>query len=813
MKKIFTIILCCYMILFIQKVNAQIVLLGDNTPHEVIGDGDFSMVRASWRLGKQSPKWKTTVVKRNNNLAEAQTGIYMGRLFSRVDMAIAESQILNNIEWQKPSEGDIVNWSLGGDVEYVSNGSISLSLVFGKHEIVLAKQIKLKGSDGKTEHFKGQYILTSQDVSFGVLPRVKATLCSENDIKIFLDYVNISIYRESKTPPELNLKVVNNEIILKWEDARSVQGDSFKVYRKAHNSNKYTMIAETMSKSFNDQKLISGLKYDYLVTRMSKGIESAPSNIIIGSISDKIAPLASVFTRTTLYDSEIKLEWSKNTDKDFASYSLFRGDDKGANMVEIASKLTKPVFEDILAPKGVDNTYVVYTYDFSGNESIASKPIKARVKVVNGTSFSDLIRPMPLRGKLTSDTWGADNVVPRDINNGIEDPAWTYWGGRPVYDKTDGKYHFLVTRWPEGSVKGHWEWPFSTVTYATSEHPMGPYKVQRDLAYDYKNGLGHNPDIILLNDGTYALYSLIDWEPTIFTSKTMKGPWKRLGTLSYDLGKYDLKEKNYVYERNLSGVQNEDGSITIVTKNGAMMISKNGLLGPYKILTDPVMANTTLPKRYSGWNYEDPVMWKDEVQYHMIINAFIAKRAIYLRSGDGVNWVFEPGLAYTNEFTKYENGVQEIWDKLERPHIITDTYGRAEYLSLAVIDVDKNVDYGNDNHSAKNVIIPLIIHRRIDMLNKEEVTNKTKEIKIFVKSEDGFDATNDIDLKSLRFGASSEVNFGRGAKVVKSIPRKGGMILVFKGSETGLTEKDFACKLLGRDTKGELLIGFSKTKK
>ena len=93
-------------------------------------------------------------------------------------------------------------------------------------------------------------------------------------------------------------------------------------------------------------------------------------------------------------------------------------------------------------------------------------------------------------------------------DNGIEDSEWSYWGGRPVEDK-DGKYHMIVTRWPANALKGHWDWPNSTVAYTVSDKPTGPYRVKRDLAYTYHDGLGHNPDIILLNDGTYMFYSLI----------------------------------------------------------------------------------------------------------------------------------------------------------------------------------------------------------------------------------------------------------------------------------------------------------------
>jgi len=41
--------------------------------------------------------------------------------------------------------------------------------------------------------------------------------------------------------------------------------------------------------------------------------------------------------------------------------------------------------------------------------------------LVRGGRFMDRFLPMPVRGELTQNTWGADNVVPRFIDNGIED--------------------------------------------------------------------------------------------------------------------------------------------------------------------------------------------------------------------------------------------------------------------------------------------------------------------------------------------------------------------------------------------------------
>ena len=66
-------------------------------------------------------------------------------------------------------------------------------------------------------------------------------------------------------------------------------------------------------------------------------------------------------------------------------------------------------------------------------------------QLVKGGRFADRFQPMP-EGKLSADTWGAKEVVPRFIDNGIEDRIRSYWGGN-ILKGEDGKYHLFVCGW------------------------------------------------------------------------------------------------------------------------------------------------------------------------------------------------------------------------------------------------------------------------------------------------------------------------------------------------------------------------------
>ena len=95
-------------------------------------------------------------------------------------------------------------------------------------------------------------------------------------------------------------------------------------------------------------------------------------------------------------------------------------------------------------------------------------------------------------------------------------------------------------------------------------------------------------------------------------------------------------------------------------------------------------------------------------------------------------------------------------------------------------------------------------------MNTESITFSTKEIKVLIKSENDFDPRVDIDFKSLRFGASDEVNFGGGSELLRTEPAGEDLVLVFKGKGHGLSSDCFAAKLLGKTSEGKLLFGYSR---
>ncbi len=407
---------------------------------------------------------------------------------------------------------------------------------------------------------------------------------------------------------------------------------------------------------------------------------------------------------------------------------------------------------------------------------------------VRGGQFKDLILPVPIVDRLESEgLWGGPNVIPRDRDGGIEDNEWCYWGGNPIKD-TDGKYHMLVCRWPERT--GHGGWHDSEVAHCVSESPLGPYVLTETVVEK-----GHNPEVMAMPDGSYALHLA---DNRVFTAPRMGGPWTLLGRMRLDSRGM---RPNHRLGSNLTTEFRPDGTILLMQKNGDMAISREGILGPYK------MVSVENYSRATGYP-EDPVIWRSRHQYHAVYNHAQDRKSAYMRSLDGIHWKWEEGLPYDASTTVYVDGTKNVWDKFERPKVVQDALGRAAYLSLAVIDVPKHLDVGGDNHSSKNIVLPLVVEKLVSIVPGQVIDATTRKIEVLIEAEDGFDPLAELDVDSLRFGSDSVVNYGGGCKAAQSVPRGKDLLVAFEG-DPGLRHEDYDLKLLGQTKKGDLVFGYA----
>lgn len=408
-------------------------------------------------------------------------------------------------------------------------------------------------------------------------------------------------------------------------------------------------------------------------------------------------------------------------------------------------------------------------------------------RLVKGGRYMDRFMAMP-EGTKGNAAWGADSVRNRYTDNGIEKEGMSFWGGN-ILKTADGKYHMYVCGWPENSPKGHMFWSNSTVFHAVADKPHGPYEVTHSI------GKGHNPEAFRLDDGRVAVYVIGGY----YVSDKEDGKVWTYGTFDFDARDRRIIEGL----SNLTFARRQDGSYLMVCRGGGVWISRDGM-SAYRQVSD----RRVYPD-VEG-QFEDPVVWRDELQYHLIVNDWLGRIAYYLRSKDGLHWVVEPGEAYVPGVSFHKDGEVEHWFKYERPKVLQDGHGRVTQMNFAVIDTIKWEDLPGDTHSSKNICIPMNKGMLLSVLNEKEITPKTRSIEVRIRAEEGFDPAAEVDVESLRFGSYKEVNFGRGCKPVGTRTDGGDLIVTFDGKGSGITAGEFAPKMIGLDKAGRMIYGYAR---
>ncbi|WP_075590823.1 glycoside hydrolase family protein [Labilibacter marinus] len=145
----------------------------------------------------------------------------------------------------------------------------------------------------------------------------------------------------------------------------------------------------------------------------------------------------------------------------------------------------------------------------------------------------------------------------------------------------------------------------------------------------------------------------------------------------------------------------------LVPRYTSVMISEDGIQGPYKIVAGPVFHNRPDLHKH---NNEDPTVWYSGGRYYIMYNHWPSKTCHFFSSEDGINdWTYR-GIAYKkgeSKIFKYTDGTVNMWEFVERPtaHVDAET-GHVTHFNFSVIDVGKGGDQGNDKHGSKIVVVP-----------------------------------------------------------------------------------------------------------
>ena len=327
----------------------------------------------------------------------------------------------------------------------------------------------------------------------------------------------------------------------------------------------------------------------------------------------------------------------------------------------------------------------------------AQGPLKAAAPETQQSAptktYIDFFQPTPILDKLTKETWGGENVLPRDVKNGLEDVTnkeYSYWDGQVIKAK-DGKFHLFCSRWNQSA--GHNGWFGSVAIHAVSDSLYGPYVDKGMIWPNDQGGKGHNVTALTLPDGRYAVVISETRPCEVYVSSSLDGPWEHLGTIKVE-GEPRWRGSN------VSIMARPDGNFQFTQREGRIYFSDKGILGPYKIQGESVW-----PKGIP--NLEDPCTWYSGGYYHILVNSWSTRKAYHLVSKDGLKDWTNLGVAYDprENITRYSDGTVNHWNKIERPSVYIEE-GHIKAMTLAVIDSEKDQDKGNDNHSSKIIVVP-----------------------------------------------------------------------------------------------------------
>lgn len=162
-------------------------------------------------------------------------------------------------------------------------------------------------------------------------------------------------------------------IRLDWHAA----APEFRIFRKAPEDSAFREVGTSDKPFYLDSTIDYGKTYDYLVESIEKAgdhyAESAPSATIAFKPVDKFPPAVPTGLTAVPGTRSIELVWDRNTERDFATYQVYRDGKK------IAEGLTAPAYSDKEVKAGTRYRYQVLAIDTVGNISALSAPFESEI--------------------------------------------------------------------------------------------------------------------------------------------------------------------------------------------------------------------------------------------------------------------------------------------------------------------------------------------------------------------------------------------------------------------------------------------------
>jgi hypothetical protein len=182
----------------------------------------------------------------------------------------------------------------------------------------------------------------------------------------------LSVQPPLATPAALEAANVEAGVKLTWKGS----APKYRIYRALAGAAP-ERLNESDRAEFVDETTEYDKGYQYLVQAMTDDVHtsevSAPVSI---SPVDVFAPAVPGALTATLGVSTIELAWTRNGERDFKGYNVYRSTDDGP-FEKIAELIPAPTFSDSKISAGKKYRYAVTAVDLKGNESARSTPADA----------------------------------------------------------------------------------------------------------------------------------------------------------------------------------------------------------------------------------------------------------------------------------------------------------------------------------------------------------------------------------------------------------------------------------------------------
>ena len=184
-------------------------------------------------------------------------------------------------------------------------------------------------------------------------------------------FVILPVIPALPTPENLTPLDAPDAIHLEWR----AMAPEFRIFRKLPADVNWMQIATSTSPSYTDGMIDYGKTYQYMVQSIRKldntYAESELSDAKTFMPTDKFAPAVPAGVSAVPGTRSIELVWNRSTEKDFASYRIYRDGKK------IADAVTAPSYSDRDVQPRMKYSYQVSAVDTAGNESAKSPPADA----------------------------------------------------------------------------------------------------------------------------------------------------------------------------------------------------------------------------------------------------------------------------------------------------------------------------------------------------------------------------------------------------------------------------------------------------